>query len=344
MRAPRPTARRVLAGIADAAAEATIAPSFSRAGIALRRRLEAWDDLPSMRDQVAVVTGATSGIGLAAAIAMAKLGASLHLVGRDLERATRARAAVEVAGLGRVEVDIVDLADLDAATTFGLRLTERYETLNVLVHNAGALTREYKTTPAGVELTVATQVLGPYVLTAALAPLLWDGSPATIVTVSSGGMYTQRFDLGRLEMTSGSYDGAVAYARCKRAQVVLASAWAGRFGPSGVASYSMHPGWVNTPGLKAGLPRFEALWRPLLRTPAEGADTVVWLAAGGPASQAHSLGRPVPVSGFFHDRRRRREQRFPVVSPMAPGDLDVLLEWCALRTGIVTPLPPAGRG
>ena len=105
-----------------------------------------------------------------------------------------------------------------------------------------------------MELTVATQVLGPYVLTAKLAPLLWRKPGATIVTVSSGGMYTQRFDLDRLEMGPTDYDGVVAYARAKRAQLVLAEAWARGFAPAGVSSFAMHPGWVDTPGLEAGLP------------------------------------------------------------------------------------------
>ncbi|MGO9334465.1 MAG: SDR family NAD(P)-dependent oxidoreductase [Acidimicrobiales bacterium] len=335
-------ARRRLACAVDAAAEATVVPSFSRVGFALRRRLEGWDDPPSMRGRVVVVTGATSGIGLAAAVAMAKLGATLHLVGRDLNRARQARSEVEAARSGPVHLDLVDLADPEAVVAFGLGLTERYDRLDALVHNAGALSRVYRATPAGVELTVATQVLGPYMLTATLAPLLSQGSPATIVTVSSGGMYTQRFDLEHLEMAAGDYDGTVAYARCKRAQVVLAGAWARRLGRSGVASYSMHPGWVNTPGLQAGLPRFAAFWRPLLRTPAEGADTVVWLAAGGPGSEARALGVPTPVSGFFHDRRSRRDHRFPVTRPTLPGDDDALLAWCATRTGIAMPLPPDG--
>ena len=171
------------------------------------------------------------------------------------ERAREARAAVEAAGPGHVHVDLVDMADPEAVAAFGSRLCERYDRLDSLVHNAGALTRSYRSTPAGVELTVATQVLGPYVLTAALAPLLLrTSSSTTIVTVSSGGMYTKRFDLEHLEMGPDAYDGVTAYARAKRAQVVLADAWAHRFDPAGVASFAMHPGWVDTPGLQAGLP------------------------------------------------------------------------------------------
>jgi hypothetical protein len=91
--------------------------------------------------------------------------------------------------------------------------------------------------------------------------------------------------------------------------------------------------------LKAGLPRFEAFWRPLLRTAAEGADTLVWLAAGGPTLQADALGSQLPASGFYHDRRRRTDHRFPVSRPTRTGDGNALLAWCAARTGIATPLP-----
>jgi len=331
--------RRTLARVVDALAEATVAPSFSRVGISLRSRLEAWEAPPTMGGRVVVVTGSTSGIGLAAATALAALGATVHLVGRDADRARQAIATVEAAGPEPVQVDLVDMADTGAVAALATRLSESYERLDALIHNAGALTRSYTATPAGMELTVATQVLGPYVLTAKLAPLLWQTPGATIVTVSSGGMYTQRFDLTELEMGPGDYDGVVAYARAKRAQVVLAEAWARAFAPAGVSSFAMHPGWVDTPGLEAGLPRFRTLWRPLLRTPAQGADTVVWLAAGGPAAEATVQGVSVPTSGFFHDRRSRSDHRFPLLHPTRPGNDDALVAWCANRTGIELAVP-----
>jgi len=131
----------------------------------------------------------------------------------------------------------------------------------------------------------------------------------------------------------------VAYARAKRAQVVLAQAWAARFAPAHVASYAMHPGWVDTPGLAAGLPGFRTLMRPLLRNPGEGADTAVWLAAGGVALAARA-DRTTPVtSGFFLDRHPRPDHHFPVTHPSGPGDPEDLLAWCATRTGIETPFP-----
>jgi NAD(P)-dependent dehydrogenase (short-subunit alcohol dehydrogenase family) len=143
-------------------------------------------------------------------------------------------------------------------------------------------------------------------------------------------MYTQPFDLAALEMGRDAYNGPVAYARAKRAQVVLAEAWSRIFAPAGVRSYAMHPGWVDTPGLASGLPRFRKLWGPLLRTAAEGADTVVWLASAPPG---------IGTSGFFFDRRLRTIARFPVTHPTEAGDGEALLDWCEARTGVETPVP-----
>ena len=344
------TARCALARATDAVAEATVVLSFSRIGIGLRRRLEQWEDPPSMRGRVALVTGSTSGIGLATATALAGLGADVHLVGRDPRRGAATLGAVEAAGTGRARLHLVDLSDPSAVAELGRSVGDSTERLDALVHNAGALLRGYQTTVDGVERTLATHVLGPYLLTAALAPLLFvparsheaeTGAPATIVTVSSGGMYSQRFDLDALEAGPDGYDGVVAYARAKRAQLVLAEAWAERFAPAGVASYAMHPGWVDTSGLTEGLPRFRRVVRPLLRTPPDGADTAVWLAAGGPEVAARVAERTPVTAGFFHDRHLRSDHRCPVTHPSRPGDPERLLAWCAVRTGTETPVPGA---
>ena len=174
---------------------------------------------------------------------------------------------------------MLDVNDADAVRTFAGLVASAHDHVDVVVHAAGALFPNYRRAPDGSELTVATAVLAPFRLTLLLAPLLRRSGAANIVTLSSGGMYTERFDLEDLEMSPESYRGTTAYARAKRAQVVLSHEWARRWGADGVASYASHPGWVDTPGLASGLPSFAKLG-PLLRTPAEGADTVVWLAAG----------------------------------------------------------------
>ncbi len=123
-------------------------------------------------------------------------------------------------------------------------------------------------------------VLGPFLLTAELVPLLRatpDG--ARVVWVSSGGMYTQTLDVDALEMGDEDYAGATAYARAKRAQVVLAEEWAKRLRDDRIAVHAMHPGWADTPGLETGLPGFRTVLGPILRSPEQGADTIVWLAA-----------------------------------------------------------------
>jgi dehydrogenase/reductase SDR family protein 12 len=217
---------------------------------------------------------------------------------------------------------VTDGASVEA---FAERLGAAHERLDGIVHAAGALLREYSVSSGGIETTVATHVLAPFRLTWVLAPLLRRAMAPNLVTVSSGGMYTERFDLAHLEPSAEHYDGVRAYARAKRAQVVLAGEWARRWASSNVASYAMHPGWVATPGLSLGLPSFDHLG-PLLRRPEEGADTAIWLAAGG--------ARPA-VTGFWHDRHRRSEHYLPWTRRGEGSDEGCLLwEWCASRAGV----------
>ena len=320
--------RSRLAAAVDAVLEATVAGSFSRIGYAARSRLEHWTPPARLDGRVVVVTGASSGIGRATAVGLARLGATLWLVGRDRERLQDAARLARDAGAAGVEPAEVDLVDAEAAQAFATRVGGRQEQLHGLVHAAGALFPEYRRSPAGGELTLATAVLAPFRLTWWLSPLLRRADAADIVTVSSGGMYTQPFDLSRLEMDPDSYRGTTAYARAKRAQVVLSHEWARRWGADGVASYASHPGWADTPGLASGLPTFAKLG-PLLRTPAEGADTVVWLAAGGARGAA-----PAEMEGFFHDRHSRREYRVPGMEHVGPDDGARLWAWCQGRTGL----------
>ncbi len=285
--------------LVDAALEASVVGSFTRIGYLARRRMFAWPAFDTFRldNRIAVVTGATSGLGLATATALARQGAAVCIVGRSPGRTERARAGIAAATGASVEAELADLSLLGEALRFAERFAERHERLDVLVHNAGALTHTFTVTPEGNEVTLATHVLTPCLLTHALRPLLEAAAPSRVILVASGGMYTQPLDVDALVPTPDSYDGVKAYARCKRAQVALAKAWTRQLAEQGITVTSMHPGWADTPGLESGLPRFRRLIRPLLRTPEQGADTIVWLAAAPEALEC--------PGAFYLDRRPR---------------------------------------
>ena len=274
----------ILQSLLDTILDRTVVAGYTRVGYRMRRGTWSPAELQSMDGKVVLVTGATSGLGLAAAEGFARLGATVRLAVRSEQRGERARAQIVArSGNSDVQVGLCDLSDLESVRQFAERLGGETERLDVLVNNAGALAGERTLSVDGIELTFATNVLGPFLLTNLLVPLLEQSRPARIVNVSSGGMYTQRIHLDDLQMDHEKFDGPAAYARTKRAQVILTELWAERLRGTGVVVHAMHPGWADTPGLESSLPRFYALTKRLLRTPQEGADTIVWLGAASRA-------------------------------------------------------------
>ena len=278
----------------DRALDLAIAPGFSKLGYAARRG--GWAPVPRMDGRTVLVTGATSGLGEAAARAFAELGARTLVLARD---ETRGRRAAEAIG---AELVVGDLASLASTRAAARQVAERAPSLDVLVNNAGVMRRTRELSADGHELTFATNVLGTFVLTEALAePLAAAGG--RIVTVSSGGMYGQPLDVDDLQTERRDYDGVAVYARTKRAQVVLTELWAKRLAASGVTAHSMHPGWAATPGVAESLPTFNRVMGPFLRSVEQGADTIVWLGAAPEPAQTTGL--------FWHDREPRPTHRFP---------------------------------
>lgn len=274
-----------LAGALDTFLDRTVALGYGNTGLAVRRRLSSWpDDPPRMDGKVVLITGATAGLGLAAAEGFAALGATVHVVGRDEGRVAKAAAAVKGSVPG-----ICDVSSLASLAAFTKGWTGP---LDVLVNNAGVMPPERTLTEDGIELAFATNVIGPFWLTRSL-PL----DAARVITVASGGMYGQKLD-GDLQNVA--YAPVKAYARTKRCEVVLTEMWAQRMPRTTV--HSMHPGWADTPGVKTSLSTFSKFSKPILRTPEQGADTIVWM-GGSPV--------PLETSGlFWHDRRPRPTHLF----------------------------------
>ncbi len=295
----------------DEAMDWTVLPGYSKVGYALRERLVARGPL-ELAGRSAIVTGATSGIGEATCTELARRGATVHLVVRDLERGEAARKRVAAAsGSEALKLHRCDLSNLASVRAFASAFNAAEDGLDVLVNNAGVLPPERTHTDEGFELTFATNVLGPFLLTALLVGSLAAAAPSRVINVSSGGMYTAKLDLDDLQLEGHNYSGNRFYAHTKRAEVVLGDEWARRLAPQGIHVYSMHPGWVATPGVAASLPGFNKVMGPLLRDPAAGADTIVWL-AGSPAAGTET-------GGFWHDRRRRPEHRLPSTREGAGG-------------------------
>lgn len=277
--------------------------SYTRLGYALRS--SSWDSLEVNTDLTAktcLVTGANAGLGLATAEGLARLGARVYMLARDADRGLAAQARViACTGNPHVYLEYADMGNLQTVRDLAQRLRENEPGLDVLIHNASVMLPNWEQTVDGFEKTFATNVLGPFLLTHLLLPLLEKRRSARVVFVSSGGMYTQRIDVEDLQWRHKPYNGTIAYAQTKRAQVILSELWSEQVASTGITVNSMHPGWVNTPGLRRSMPAFRKLTAPFLRTPEQGADTVLWLA--GAPQLAEASGK------FWFDRRERPTHR-----------------------------------
>lgn len=291
--------------VVDSALDAMIVPGFSRVGYAVRSRRWQAPRTRDMSGKTVVVTGPTSGLGLATVEELLPTGARLVLVGRSRDKLSELEEVLAAQRPGADVVSVVaDMGDLGQVSAASERIVSLDGSIDVLVHNAGALLARHRTTADGHEMTMAVHVYGPHLLTTRLLPRL-AASRGRVITVASGGMYAA--DLPRLdeghspEMAEAFYDGTRQYAIAKRVQVTLNEMWAVRH-PE-VTFAAMHPGWADTPGVQEALPTFRRVTRPLLRSAAQGADTIAWLAAEPDV--------PGPNGSFWSDRAIRAIHRLP---------------------------------
>ncbi len=294
-------------------------PCFTRYGY--RRGQKTWRPMTAdMTGKHVVLTGANAGLGFATAVSLLEAGATLTVVVRDPAKAADMQHALK-AETGR-EADTVELADLSLLSqvaSLSERLHAQSQPIDVLINNAGALFNDYAETAEGIERSIALLLLSPWKLTESLLPMLKDHArPARVINVVSGGMYTQKLRCDELVMTPDKYNGSVAYARAKRALTVLSELWAEAWLDHNIVVNSMHPGWADTPGVQTALPGFRRVTKRVLRSPAEGADTIVWLARASEADQ---------VSGkLFLDREPRTTHLRPRTIER-PEERARLLDW-----------------
>lgn len=271
-------------------------PRFSRLGYARRARgFEAIDF--AFRGQRWVVSGATGGIGRAIALGAAAGGAEVVALGRDALRLQ----ALESESAGRIRGFKVDLASV-AATRAAAAALARAGRVEVLVNNVGLMLHDFRRTAEGIETGFATNLLNHFVLTEGLREAGALDADSAVISMSSGGLYGARLDLAALEAKDADqHNGLAAYAQHKRAQVELTRWWNG-LGASAPRAYVLHPGWVDTEGVRSALPQFRRLLGRWLRSAEEGADTALWLAAQRPPLS--------PEGGLWLDRQRDTEHAF----------------------------------
>ena len=322
-----------LAALIDDLLEITVIGSFSRLGYGVRRRLFGWSaPRPgALAGRTVLLTGATSGLGREAAAELARLGARVILAGRDQAKLERVHdELVLLHGEDRFPMLAVDMSSLVSIGEGVAQVLATEPRLDVVIDNAGAIFPTRQVSGEGIEATLATMVVGPFALVAGLLPLLESTDGARVISVTSGGQYAQRLHLDDLEWSSEPWNGTRAYARAKRAQVSLMREWTRRTARHAITFVAMHPGWADTPGIAAALPGFHRVMGPLLRTPSEGIDTMVWLAADARATDL--AGRLVL------DRRARPFDRIPSTR-VSPADRRRLWDAVVRLAGIADPRP-----
>jgi len=239
-----------------------------------------------------VVTGATSGIGLAAAVELARRGDDVVLVGRDRTRLSAAADEVRQTGSARPAVFLADFAVLDDVRKLAGTLRAAYERIDVLANNAGAVAHQPTTTVDGHELTIQINHLAPFLLT----HLLHDRIGRVVTTASEA----YRAGLLRPEGLSAQLRGywaLLSYGTSKQANILFTVEAARRW--PGLISVAFHPGMVRTRfGHENPLVAFGMRIAPFMRTPAQGADTLVWL--------ARTDGSELVNGGYYTDRQLRR--------------------------------------
>jgi NAD(P)-dependent dehydrogenase (short-subunit alcohol dehydrogenase family) len=256
-----------------------------------------------MKGKTVLITGATNGIGKAAALEIARQGANVIIVGRDK---TKTEAVVNelrtTSGNKNVEYLLADLSRQASVRNLADDFKAKYSRLEVLINNAGGFFDKRRTTVDGLEYTFAFNHLAYFLLTHLLLDALKASAPARIVNVSSAAEAMGKLDFSDLQ-SEKKYSGFPVYSMTKLANVMFTYELAKRLQGTGVTANVLHPGRVNSGfGDNAQSPFMRFVMSALKRfgaiTPEQGADTVVYLATS-PEVEG--------VTGKYFDKRKVKQ-------------------------------------
>jgi NAD(P)-dependent dehydrogenase (short-subunit alcohol dehydrogenase family) len=235
----------------------------------------------SLDGKIAIVTGATNGIGRVTARELTRLGARTLLVARDRARGERAAAEIRESCGGRVpDVLVADLSSQSEVRRLAREVRERVSRLDLLVNNAGAIFAEREVSADGLEMTFALNHLAYFLLTLELLPLLERAPGARIVNVASTAHERGSIDFGDLQ-GERAYGMWKAYQQSKLANVLFTRELARRLGRRGVTANALHPGVIASGFGRNGrgfFSRLVAVGAPFLSSPEKGSRTTLHVA------------------------------------------------------------------
>lgn len=243
--------------------------------------------------RVALVTGASAGIGLYTALGLARAGFHVILAGRDLDRTIGAvRLIAKRTGSEALTTALADLASLAEVRRLAETVLTEHDRLDVLVNNAGLIAPRYALTVDGLETTIAVNHLAPFLLTNLLLDRLKASAPSRIITVASVAHRGAQLDLANWTQPR-DWTSLKAYGRSKLCNILFTRALARRLRGSGVVATCLHPGVIataigNRPGGFVSLGW--SIAKPFLRGPEKGAATSLFLA---------TVPDPTPFQGAY---------------------------------------------
>jgi len=299
--------------------------SFTKSAFESASSSKNWEDISSvdLSKRSFLITGANSGLGLSASQYFASRGGTVHMVCRNKDKGEAAVKQVkENSGNDKVFLHLCDVSRPDQIRNCVKDFENAGYTLDVLVNNAGVMLDKREETPDGLDTTFATNTISTFLFTALFLPTLVKGQSPRVIIISSGGGLTEKLLIKeKYEKYKTQWNGRTAYARTKRHQLALCERFAEKFSKTGVLFVAMHPGWADTPAVKTSMPDFYEKFKNKLRTPEQGADTILWLGATNSLTEKDN-------GEFFRDRSHEIKHFHLAATRYKPNAIDSLWNWC----------------